>query len=239
MPSTKMKRYVNLRSNALVEVLAEGSGTFRIATVTDDGYGRRRTAPADSFHDNFLAGDGQPHTSGYVPVNSLPGDHPRAMKTEVDWMELLDNLGSLSNAELADVISEQQRILNEAKTVIERAKEVVKSRRKEIGTELHGNTALVFTSGKKFDAGYALAALPPDVLQTVCAPKPSPTLARAVLGEKSPLYQACLKDHGFTLTVREATDKDRLEVLTQRGAAAAPVAADEVFELEHLSAPSS
>lgn len=225
-------RYVNMRSNTLVEVFNEGSGTLRIATVTDDGYGHRRTAPAASFHRHYLAGNGQPHTSGYVPVNTLPGDHPRAMKTEIDRMELLDNLDKLSNAELADLIREQQQIAEEAKALVDRAKTVAKSRRTKVGLELHGETTMLFTSGKKFDAKTATRALPAETLQRISVSRPDATLAKKILGEESDLYESCLKDNGFTLTVREATDDDRLKALAERDAQVPDVRGDESFELD-------
>lgn len=233
MPGTNMKpRYVNLRTNTLVEVFNEGFGTLRIATVSGDGYGRRRTAPATSFHPHYLDGNGQSRTSGYVPVNSLPGDHPRAMKTEIDRMELLENLGTLSNEELAEVIREQQQVIGDANALVDRAKAVVKGRRKEPGVELHGNTAMVFSPNKKFDAKTAARTLAPQTLAKISVPKPDATRAKEILGEKSDLYRACLKDYGFKLEVREATDDDRLKALDERAAENPEVPADEVFELD-------
>jgi hypothetical protein len=231
VPGTKNKnsRYVNVRTNTLVEVFAEGSGTLRIATVSVDGYGRRRTAPATSFHPHYLDGNGRPRSSGYVPVNSLPGDHPRAMKTEIDRMELLENLDSLSDDELREVIAEQQRIFNDTKTLIERAKEIAKKRRKVPGLELHGDTAFVYSPNRKFDAATARRVLDVKTLANVSVSKPDATRAKQVLGEDSDLYKACVKESGLKLEVREATDEDRLRVLDER-TTAAPETMDEDFD---------
>lgn len=211
-------RYVNVRSNKVVETRNEGPASFTIVTVTDDGYGPRRRVPSASFHKSYLTGNGQPHPAGYVPVRTLPGNHPAAMNTEIDRMELLEHLDDLSNAELADLIREQQRIVEEAKTLVDRAKAVAKKRRKDVGLELHGDTAMVFTSGKKFDAKTASRNLSQDQLLAISVPKPDATRAKRMFGEDSEEYKSCLKDNGFTLTVREATDEDRLKVLSEKSA---------------------
>lgn len=225
MPGT---RYVSPRTKKLVEVLNEGPAVFTIATVTDDGYGRRRKARADSFHDSYLNGDGRPHSTGYVPVNVLPGDHPHAMKTEMTRMEMLEAIDGMTNAELAQLILDQQKVAEEAKALVDRAKAVSKSRRKESGTELHGDIVMVFAPSKKFNAKRAASALPPATLHSISLPKPDATLAKKILGEHSELYKACLEDYGFTLAVREATDADRLVELAMSN----PADSDESFELD-------
>lgn len=217
--------YINVRTNTLVQSFNEGVATFTIATVTADGHGRRRKVRSASFHDNYLARDGQPHTSGYVPVNTLPGDHPNAMKTEIDRMELIDNLDKLSVSELADLILEQQRVAKEAADLVDRAKAVAKSRRTGLGTEIHGDVAMVFTSGRKFDARSAARNLTAEQLRSICELKPSAAKARKVLGEDSPEFTKCQVDNGFTLTVRPATDDDRLKAIDTSDDA-------EVFDLD-------
>lgn len=228
MPIT---RYVNLRTDNLIEVFNEGPATFTIATVTDGGYGRRRPVPAASFHKNYLASDGQPHAQGYVPVNALPGDHPRAMKTEMTRMELLNHLDQLSSAELADLVLKQQQAKADAETLIDRAKAVLKSRRSDEGLEMHGNVSAVFTSGKKFNAKLATANLTPEQLQAISVRKPDATLAKDFLDADT--YAKCQADNGFTLTIREATDKDRLAVLaSQRSQDTESLEAAEGFKIE-------
>jgi hypothetical protein len=128
-------------------------------------------------------------------------------------MELLDHIDKLTSAELAELILVQQKVLEEAKAVVDRAKTVAKSRRTAEGMELHGDVAMVFTPSKKFDPKTAAGALKPSELASICVPKPDATMAKKVLGEHSPQYQACLKDHGYSLTVREANDSDRLVAL--------------------------
>jgi hypothetical protein len=221
---------VNVRTSNLIETRNEGPASFTIVTVTDDGYGPPRRVRAASFHESYLASDGRPYTSGYIPVRSLPGDHPHAMKTEIDRMELLDNLDKLSEAELAELIAEQQKILSETKALIERAKAVAKGRRKSPGLELHGSLALVYSTNDRFDEGKAIQNLSTADLHRISVSKPDATTARLVFKNEPEKLKACMKSHGLKLEVREATDEDRLKVLDEK----APASDDEVFELEDI-----
>lgn len=231
MPSTLFPRYVNVRSNTMVEVLNEGSGTLRIVTVTDDGYGRRRNAPANSFHKHYLGDDGKPHTTGYVPVNTLPGTHPCAIKTEVDRMELLERLDGYSNDELAALILEQQKILADAKAVIEKAKAVTRSRRKEAGLEIHGDVAVVYSTNDRFDPDLAVRNLEPADLHRISVMKPDATLARTVFKGEPKKLAACIKKGNLKVEVRQATADDYLKALEERRK---PVD-DEDFDLESVN----
>lgn len=226
MPGT---RYVNPRTKKLVEVLNEGPAEFTIVTVTDDGYGRRRKVSAHSFHDGYLNSEGRPHSTGYVPVNTLPGDHPHAMKTEMTRMEMLEALDGMDSAELSQLIYDQQKVMENAKTLIDRAKVLAKARRTESGVELHGDVAMVFSEDSKFDALTAARVLSKEQLRSISVPKPDATLAKRVLGEHSELYKACKKSNGFKLTVREATDADRLVELAMSNPADID---DEVLDLD-------
>lgn len=225
MPGT---RYVNVRTNNIVETRNEGPAAFTIVTVTDDGYGPRRRVPSASFHQNYLAENGQPHSSGYVPVRTLPGDHPAAMNTEIDRMEMLERLDAMSTAELSDLIAEQQKVLEEAKTLVERAKAIAKSRRRDPGLELYGDVALVYSSNERFDEKTALKNLTTDDLKRICIPKPDATTARAAFRNEPDKLKLCMKSHGLKLEVRPATDEDRLKVLAEKSAPSD----EEVFELD-------
>ena len=212
----------------MVEVLNEGSGTLRIATVTDAGYGRRRTAPASSFHDHYLGADGKPHTTGYVPVNALPGSHPYAIKTEVDRMELLERLDGYSNDELAALILEQQKILADAKAVIDKAKDISRSRRKEAGLEVHGSVAVVYSTNDRFDPDLAMRNLEPGDLHRISTMKPDAKLARILFKGEPHKLAACIKKGALKVEVREATAEDHLKLLQERQAPRE----DEDFDLE-------
>jgi hypothetical protein len=224
-------RYVNVRTGNIVEARSKGSAVFTVATVTDDGYGRPRRVPATSFHKNYLTGDGKPHSSGYVPVNTLPSDHPHAMRTEIDRMELLDNLDKLSPEELARLIDEQQRLMKEAKALVDRAKQLSRERREGPGTEVYGDIAVVYSRNDRFDEQTARENLTPEDLAKISIPKPDAAVARAVFRNDPKKLQACMKSHGLKVEVRPATDGDRLKVLAEKGAQETG-ASDEVFTLD-------
>jgi hypothetical protein len=166
-----------------------------------------------------------------APVGSLPGNHPQAMKTELTRMEMLERLDGMTQAELAQVIEEQQKVMAEAKAIVDRAKTISKSKRTTAGLEVYDDVAMVFAEDKKFDAPTAVRALTKEQLRKICVLKPDATMAKKVFGEHSELYKACQKDNGFKLTVREATDADRLTVLAMSNPFQAEDA-DEVLELD-------
>lgn len=203
--------FYNVRTKTLVAVLDKDAREVAIATVNGDSLGRRRSVRASLFHSEYLASDGQPHGHGYVPVDVLPEGHPHAVKaTKTDWSSMnIDDLDALDDAELADLILEQEKIKKEAAELADRAKTVAKSRRgNSLGLDIKGDIALVYTSGSKFDAGYARRGLSPEDYQKILLPKPDATLARRIFENEPEKLEACLKDNGPTLTVRKATEDD-------------------------------
>lgn len=204
--------HLNIRTNTVVTVLKRDPQQVSVATVTEDGTGRSRTVRAAAFHETYLASDGQPHTSGYVPLGSLPQDHPYApvapkqnSRSNMD----LDNLDALSDDELAALILDQERVKKEAAELAERAKAVAKYRRGgSLGLDVRGDIALVFSSGEKFDAKTAQRNLNPVDFQRILLPKPDATMARKLFENEPEKLAACMKDNGPSLTVRTATEDD-------------------------------
>lgn len=213
-----INRFVNARTNTLVETVNQGDGYVTIVTVRGDGYGRKRRVDADAFHSHYLDSSGRPHRTGYIPVNTLPGDHPHAMNTEVSDMDLIDHLDDLSNDELADLILRQQAIAKDAEALIDKAKAVVKSREKTGGIRVYGDTAVVLTRTEKFDGPTAQKNLSASDYHLICVPKPDAKAARALFANDPEKLKLCLKDAGWTLAVRKATDKDRAEAEAQAAA---------------------
>lgn len=211
-------RFLNIRTQNLVEIVGPvntGTGFAVIATVRADGYGPKRRAKASSFYPRYLDRDGNPRTAGYVPVETLPDDHPHAVRTEIDDMDLIDHLDQLGEIELAELILRQQEIAQKAEALIEKAKNVAKSRRRTTGTVIFGDVAMVFAPGGKFNADYARTNLDPEDYRKICLPKPDPKLAKRLFANEPKKLALCQKNHGFTLTVREVTDKDREAVQVQ------------------------
>lgn len=203
--------YFNMQTRTLVAVLDKDTREAAIATIKGDSLGRRRIVRASLFHTDYLASDGQPHGTGYVPVTALPENHPHAVKApNTDWSSMnIDDLDALSDAELADVILEQERIKKNAADLAEQAKVIAKGRRGgNLGLDIQGDIALVFTSGEKFDAKLAARALTPVDFQKILLPKPDATLARKIFENEPAKLAACMKDNGPSLTVRKATDDD-------------------------------
>lgn len=204
--------YINVRTNTIVTVLDKGDNMASIATVNGNSTGRSRSVQASAFRKGYLADDGQPHTSGYVPLTALPESHPSAVKApKTDWSTMdIDDIDELGDEALAEFILEQERVKKLAGDLADRAKVVAKSRRGgKLGLDLRGDIALVFTSGEKFDAKAAARGLSPVDYQRILLPKPDATMARKIFEHEPAKLAACMKDNGPSLTVRRATDEDR------------------------------
>lgn len=211
--------YYNVRTKKIVAVLDKNEREARIATVSGNTVGRSRTVRASLFHTDYLASDGQPQDNGYVPVTALPEDHPHAVKApKKDWSTMdLDDIDKLDDAELAEFILEQERIKKEAADFADRAKVIAKARRGgNLGLDLQGDIAMVFTSGEKFDGKLAARNLTPVDYQRILLPKPDATMARKIFEHEPEKLAACMKDNGPTLTVRKATDEDRAKYAASR-----------------------
>lgn len=200
--------FVNVRSGNLVQVVNDGGAVVTISTVQEDGLGRKRRISSDAFHDNYFGPDGEPRKTGYAPVNTLPGDHPHAMKTEIDDMDMADHFDSMTDEELAEVIERQQQAKERAVYLVDKAKAVIKSRAVESGTRVYGDNAVILSSARKFDAATARKNLTSVDFQRILLPKPDATLAARVFENEPEKLVKCQKDNGWTLTVRKATDKD-------------------------------
>lgn len=201
--------FVNIRSGNLIQVIDDGGAVVTISTVIDGELGRKRRITSDAFHDNYFGPDGQPHKTGYAPVNTLPGDHPHAMKTEIDDMDMADHFDKMTDEELAEVIDRQQALKDQATFLVDKAKAVIKSRAVESGTRVFGDNAVILSSARKFDAATARKNLAPADFQRILLPKPDATLAARVFENEPEKLTLCQKDNGWTLTVRKASDKDR------------------------------
>lgn len=211
--------YYNVRTKKIVAVLDKNEREARVATVSGNTVGRSRTVRASLFHTDYLASDGQPQDNGYVPVTALPEDHPHAVKApKKDWSTMdLDDIDKLDDAELAEFILEQERIKKEAADFADRAKVIAKARRGgNLGLDLQGDIAMVFTSGEKFDGKLAARNLTPVDYQRILLPKPDATMARKIFEHEPEKLAACMKDNGPTLTVRKATDEDRAKYVASR-----------------------
>lgn len=213
MSSTDVKNlHLNIRTNTIVTVLGTDGRNTSIATVKDGVIGRSRSTRAAAFHEDYLARDGQPHASGYVPLTALPEDHPHAVKApKTDWSTVdIDSIDTLDDEALAAFILEQERIKKDAADLADRAKVIAKARRNgKLGLDIKDDIALVFTSGEKFDGKLAARNLNPVDYQRILLPKPDATMARKIFENEPEKLAACMKDNGPTLTVRRATDEDR------------------------------
>jgi hypothetical protein len=202
--------YRNVRSGLVTKILSQTGDRTLIATVKDGETSRTRTVPTSSIHQSTLNAEGEFHTFGYVPLDASTAQQTTTPSPDRSDMDLMDNLDALSDAELAALINKHERIKRESADIADRAKAVAKSRRgNNLGIDIQGDLALIYTSGSKFDAPTARRNLSSDDFKKILLAKPDATLARKLFENEPEKLAACLKDNGPSLTVREATDEDR------------------------------
>lgn len=210
--------YRNVRSGSVTKILSQEGDRTLIATVKDGETSRTRTVPTSSIHQGNLDSEGKSHSSGYVPLNASPAQPTPTENTNWSSMDI-DNLDELSDAQLAALILKQERIKKDSADLADRAKTVMKYRQgSTLGLDIQDGIALVFTSGTKFDAGTAKRGLSAEDFKRILLPKPDATMARKLFENEPEKLEACLKDNGPTLTVREATDEDRSRYAASRPA---------------------
>lgn len=215
------KLYRNVRSGAIVKVLKHDAKSASIATLKDGVIGRSRTVQVGLIHPDTLDSANCPHTSGYVPLvtaESQPVADTGSTSTSWSDMDLMDNLEALSLDELTELAAKHEKIKKEAADIVEKVKNEIKARRDPGFTiMLQGAYALEFKPGEKFDAKAALRNLEPADFARILLPKPDATQARRVFEFEPEKLSACMVDPGPSLTIREATAKDRVKHNEQVG----------------------
>lgn len=207
--------YLNVRTKTVVAVLDQDTEKATVATFVNNSVsGKARSVPLSSMHKSTLRSNGQPYTSGYVPVvqaiSVADSPTPRSAMHSID----IDSLDGLSDEELTALAAEQAKVKSKAEAIVEKAKTILKSRRAP-GTTLvvQGRYALVYKSGEKFDAKTALRNLSKEDYVRILRPKPDATHARKVFEKEPDKLALCLKDDGPSLTIREATEDDYAKVI--------------------------
>lgn len=219
--------YLNVRTKTVVAVLNQDTEKATIVTYVNGGAtGKPRTVPLSSMHQSTLRSNGEAYASGYVPVTqAAPANDKPSIRSAMDFIDL-DMLDAMSSDELTALAAEQAKIMDSAKSIVERAKVILKSRR-PAGTDLliQGDYALVYKPGKKFDAKTALRNLSKEDFARILLPKPDAIHARKVFEFEPDKLELCLKDDGPSLTIRKATDEDQAKL----AASAVPLDGDEEY----------
>lgn len=207
MKISKGQRYVDIQNQTVIEILGtDDTGHCTVATVQGDGrLVRRRTVLDTNIHPNPLTKGGAPWQRGYIPVSAW-----KKQTKEKNVSELDDNvnLSDLTTDALAEYVARKEAMAKRLSEQADAAKKILKTRTCERGTKIFGETAVIAKPNRRFNDDYARTRLTPDQYKSICIQKADPVVAKRVLGEDSEAYAKCLKDSGWSLTVRPATDDD-------------------------------
>lgn len=202
--------YTNLANGSVLRVVdADDMGRATVVTVTASGrIANQRTVATTGFHEGYLTRQGKPRKTGWVRTDELPYTHEYAPQNKASEAVAPD-VTKMDDTELFAYIERKETERDLAKQEAETAKKELAERTTKEGTRILGDVAVVARPNRRFDAKLARQFLSPVQYASICESKPSPEKARNAFGKESELYTSMTKDHGWTLTVRMATDDDR------------------------------
>lgn len=206
-------RYIHLTTGEVIETRTEAeNGQVTVVTIAATGrHINLRTIRSNALKATYLNRRGTPYQRGYVPLASLPFDHPFTapdLPIAAEPRPVLEtpDLEELSDEALSAFAFARKAERDLADSLLEEAKNVIKSRTQDAGTRIFGDVAVVTTTNQRFNADLAKKLLDEVTYRSICVPKPDAAQAKRVLGESR--YMQVCKDHGFKLEVRGVTDAD-------------------------------
>lgn len=203
-PLKRGDRYAHARSNRVV-VIIDPVGTVRgmasVATVLADGtFGRTRDMKCANLFATATTPDGRKRTTGYVLESALKGASIVPLRDEDANLADLDTNALVGYIDMLDA---------EAKALgkkLDEAKEEARRRIRVSGTAIVDGVAFVTHKSKKFSAKLAKSLLSDEKLKAISIDTPNSTRAKALLSEEE--LAMVTEESEWTITVREATDKD-------------------------------
>lgn len=205
--------YTNVATGAVVEVVSVDEETGRVTVVSVAPSGaksNRRTIALGSFRAAVDNTKGAPYRTGYVRSDLLVPAKTAPVHTKESVMDVTEpDFSEMSEEDLALYMDSAQAKMNAFKDLFESAKTEWRSRRKDSGTVVFGETAVATAFAMSFSGDLAKKNLTDRQYEAICVTKPDPEAARRLLGKDSSLYQSLLTPAKPRITVRRATDEDR------------------------------
>lgn len=215
MRNLKDEIFISVENGSVIKVLEDDNGRTVVATVTITGrLINQRRMNGTSLHLSFLNNMGKPWKTGYVKADQLPENHEFAYRpARAATISVPTEDPEFSDMTTEALAAFASRYLAQAKLatdLAEKAKEEIRRREPRNGVTILGDTAVVASRPMRFDAALAAANLNRRQLEAISVTKPDATLAKKILGADTPLYRSVCKEGKITLTIRPATDDDRM-----------------------------
>ncbi len=211
-------RYVRMTDGSVIEIIETDQHTARVATVTVSGaltrYRPLRVAPHLKSGARNLKGD--EHKTGYVNVRDLREDHPFAPRPErratvVSFHEEEPDFDQMNEAALVQWVHDREKMAASLADQAERAKSELKRRATGPGTRILGDTAVITAPNERFEPKLAEKVLNNRDLEAISVRKLDGAKARDRFGKDSPVYRSMVRSFGWKMTLRQATDEDRIK----------------------------
>lgn len=211
-------RYVRMTDGSVIEIIETDQNTARVATVTVSGaltrYRSLHVVPHLKSGARNLKGD--VHKTGYVNVHDLPEDHPFAPRPErrasaVSFHEEEPDFEQMNEAALVQWVHDREKMAASLADQAERAKSELKRRATGPGTRIIGDTAVITAPNERFEPKLAEKVLSHRDLEAISVRKLDGSKARDRFGKDSPVYRSMVRSFGWKMTLRQATDEDRIK----------------------------
>lgn len=210
-------QYINLKTGETVEVTGIDGHLVNVVTVTTTGaHINPRPLPSASLKATAYNNRGDFLSTGLVSVSSLPEGHP--LKANLDEQPPMGSALASVEASFADPsLMDDEELFNYAnscKAGMELAKSVYEKARNELasrtpdtgGVRIQGNIAVEATPTRRISDALARRVLDEEDLKMVSVTKVESGLVKKLLGVD--VYDTICENHGWTIKVREATEKD-------------------------------
>lgn len=210
-------QYINLKTGDTVEVTEVDGHRVGVVTVTTTGARiNPRSLPAATLKATPYNNRGDFLSTGLVAISSLPAEHPlkanRTTEPSLDSglasVEASFNDPSLmGDEELFSYANSCKARMELSKSVYERARDELASRTPDAGgVRIQGSIAVEATPTRRISDALARRVLDEEDLKMVSVSKVESGLVKKLLGVD--VYDTICENHGWTIKVREATERD-------------------------------
>lgn len=213
-------QFMNLKTGETVEVTKIAGDRAEVVTVTTTGARiNPRSLPIASLKSTPYNSRGDYLLTGLVAVEALPEGHPLKPEsfTTATLTSAVASPDGMGDEELYAYALSCKARMELAKSVYETARMELASRTpEEGGVRVQGKIAVEATPNRRISESLAREVLTAEQFALVSVPKVESSLVKKILGDD--MYSQVCKDHGWTIKVREATNKDYETVRAQGGA---------------------
>lgn len=201
-------QYINLKTGETISVTKVDGHRTEVVTLTTTGARiNPRTVPTNSLKVTPYSNRGDFLTVGFVAVKALPNGHPLSPNGAAELLgDSILTPSKMGDEELFTYANTCKARMELAKNTYDKARSELANRTSNGGVRIQGNIAVEAIPTRRISEAMAREKLTPKQLNQVSVSKVDSDLVKKVLGEE--VYDKVCKTYGWTIKVREATEKD-------------------------------